>query len=124
MIRNLAGSEREEPAHGIRALPVYNPATGWVIEEVSLSGPNEMDAAVSAAAAAFRTWSRSAVMERVRVMFRFKAVLEDHYEELAGIITLPVAAAPLRPPLLNVIVRPRRRWVVSTGLDHRRYLDV
>ncbi|HKW08415.1 MAG TPA: CoA-acylating methylmalonate-semialdehyde dehydrogenase, partial [Candidatus Dormibacteraeota bacterium] len=32
-------------------------------------------------------WSRTAVMERVRLMFRFKAVLEDHFEELAALTT-------------------------------------
>ena len=32
-------------------------------------------------------WSRTAVMDRVRLMFRYKVLLEDHFEELAAIIT-------------------------------------
>ena len=87
MIANLIGSERREAPHQTRTLPVYNPATGEVIDHVPLSGPEEVDAAVRAAERAFKSWSRTPVMERVRLMFRFKAVLEDHFEELAAIVT-------------------------------------
>jgi malonate-semialdehyde dehydrogenase (acetylating) / methylmalonate-semialdehyde dehydrogenase len=87
MIRNLVGGEWHTPGDGIASLPVFNPATGEVIEQVPLSGQREVDAAVQAAARAYAGWSRTAVMERVRLMFRFKAQLEDHFEELAAIIT-------------------------------------
>lgn len=87
MIPNLIGSEWRQPADGTASLPVYNPATGQVIEQVPLSGSGDVDAAVRAAKAAYVSWSRTAVMERVRLMFRFKAVLEDHVEDLAAIIT-------------------------------------
>ena len=87
MIRNLVGAEWRTPSDGAESLPVFNPATGEVIEHVPLSGPRDVDAAVSAAHAAFAQWSRAPVMERVRLMFRFKAVLEDHFEELATITT-------------------------------------
>ena len=85
MIRNLIGSEWTAPDAG--SLPVYNPATGEVIEQVPLSGAADVDAAVRAAAGAFPTWSRTSVMDRVRLMFRFKAVLEEHFEELAALTT-------------------------------------
>jgi malonate-semialdehyde dehydrogenase (acetylating)/methylmalonate-semialdehyde dehydrogenase len=87
MIPNLIGSQWRVPANGAGALPVYNPATGEVIEQVPLSGAQDVDAAVQAAAKAYVAWSRTAVMERVRLMFRFKAVLEEHFEDLAAIIT-------------------------------------
>jgi malonate-semialdehyde dehydrogenase (acetylating)/methylmalonate-semialdehyde dehydrogenase len=86
MIPNLIGSEWRA-AEGAESLPVYNPATGEVIDQVPLSGAREVDAAVKAAAAAYPGWSRTALMERVRLMFRYKALLEDHFEELAAIIT-------------------------------------
>jgi len=86
MIANLIGSEWRKP-EGAGSLPIYNPATGEVIGQVPLSGAKEVDAAVRAAVAAYRSWSRTAVMERVRLMFRFKALLEDHVEDLAAIIT-------------------------------------
>jgi len=87
LIPNLIGSQWRAPHDGTGALPVYNPATGEVIEQVPLSGAREVDAAVQAAATAYQAWSRTALMERVRLMFRFKAVLEEHFEELAAIIT-------------------------------------
>ena len=86
MIANLIGSEWRQP-EGVGSLPIYNPATGEVIGQVPLSSAKEVDAAVQAAVAAYRTWSRTAVMERVRLMFRYKALLEDHFEDLAAIIT-------------------------------------
>lgn len=69
------------------ALPVYNPATGVVIDDVPLLGAHEVDAAASAALAAFAGWSRTPVMERVRLMFRFRNLLEQHAEALAAIVT-------------------------------------
>jgi malonate-semialdehyde dehydrogenase (acetylating) / methylmalonate-semialdehyde dehydrogenase len=86
LIRNLIGSEWSAPGSG-ETLPVFNPATGEVIDQVPLSGADEVARAAGAATAAFASWSRTAVMERVRSMFRFKALLEDHYEELAAIVT-------------------------------------
>ena len=87
MIPNLIGSEWRRPDDGAASLPVYNPATGEVIEQVPMSGAAEVDAAVRAAVAAYRRWSGTALMERVRLMFRYKALLEEHFEELASIIT-------------------------------------
>jgi len=87
LVRNLIGSEWRLPNEDAGTLPVYNPATGEVIEHVPLSDAVEVDDGVRAAVEAFRTWSRTPVMERVRLMFRYKAVLEDHFEELAAIVT-------------------------------------
>jgi len=86
MISNLIGSAWRTP-DVTGSLPIYNPATGEVIGQVPLSGAKEVDAAVQAAVAAYRSWSRTALMERVRLMFRYKALLEEHFEELAAIIT-------------------------------------
>jgi malonate-semialdehyde dehydrogenase (acetylating)/methylmalonate-semialdehyde dehydrogenase len=87
MIANLIGSQWRMPAHGTDSLPIYNPATGEVIGQVPMSGIQDVDAAVQAALKAHASWSRTAVMERVRLMFRFKALLEEHFEDLAAIIT-------------------------------------
>jgi malonate-semialdehyde dehydrogenase (acetylating)/methylmalonate-semialdehyde dehydrogenase len=87
MIRNLVGAEWRHAGDGVGSLPVYNPATGEVIDQVPLSSAADVDAAVKAAVAAYEGWSRTPVMERVRLMFKFKALLEDHVENLATIIT-------------------------------------
>src|SRR5438132_12926834 len=69
------------------ALPVYNPATEEVLDEVPLAGPTEVTQAAAAAAEAYVGWSQTPVMERPRLMFRYKALLEEHCEELAGLVT-------------------------------------
>jgi malonate-semialdehyde dehydrogenase (acetylating)/methylmalonate-semialdehyde dehydrogenase len=85
MLSNLIAGEWRRPDR--ETLPVYNPATGEVIEQVPLSGAAEVEAAVGAAASAFGAWSRTPVMERVRLMFRYKELLEDDLEDLAAIVT-------------------------------------
>src|SRR3989440_7145474 len=85
MIPNLIGGEWLRPE--AETLPVYDPATGEVIEEVPLSGTDAVTAAVAAADAAYKDWSRTPVMERVRLMFSFKARLEAGFEDLARIVT-------------------------------------
>jgi malonate-semialdehyde dehydrogenase (acetylating)/methylmalonate-semialdehyde dehydrogenase len=87
MIANLIGSEHRRPGADTPTLPVFNPATGEVIDQVPLSDAEDVDAAVQAAVHAYRGWSKAPVMERVRLMFRFKAVLEDRFEELAELVT-------------------------------------
>src|SRR5918999_6388288 len=70
-----------------RGIPWPNPATEDVLDEVPLSGPVEVGQAVAAAAEAYIGWSRTPVMERTRLMFRYKALLEEHFEELAALVT-------------------------------------
>lgn len=86
MLKNLIGGVWKEAR--APALPVYNPATGETIEEVPLSGAAEVAEAVEAAARAFERWSRTPLTERVRLMFRFKVLLEERFEELARLVTL------------------------------------
>jgi malonate-semialdehyde dehydrogenase (acetylating)/methylmalonate-semialdehyde dehydrogenase len=85
MIANLIAGQWRCPS--TPALPVYNPATEDVLDEVPLSGSAEVAQAVAAAAVAYPEWSRTPVMERTRLMFRYKMLLEEHYEELAAIVT-------------------------------------
>src|SRR5438876_6101152 len=85
MIANLIAGHWCQPH--TPALPVYNPATEDVLDEVPLSGPAEVTQAVAAAAEAYVGWSQTPVMERTRLMFRYKALLEEHAEELAALVT-------------------------------------
>ncbi len=86
MIKNLVGGEWRS-VEGRESLPIYNPATAQEFERVPLSGPAEVDAAVAAAAGAYEKWSRTPVLERVRLMFRFKQALEDAFEDLSALVT-------------------------------------
>ena len=86
MISNLIGGRWVE-ARTEDSLPVFNPATAEEIERVPLSSAEDVTLAVTNSRQAFEKWSRAPVMERVRLMFRFKSLLEDHFEELAAIVT-------------------------------------
>ncbi len=67
---------------------VFNPATGEVTGQLALATTAEVDAAVAAAHAAFPAWSALAPLKRARVLFKFKALLDQHHDELARMITV------------------------------------
>ena len=72
---------------GVPTAPVHNPSIGEVIAETPLCGAGVVDQAVQAAAAAFPAWSETPPVERARILFRLKVMLEDRFEELAASVT-------------------------------------
>src|SRR5215470_7546126 len=62
--------------------PVFNPSTGDVIAETPMGGAAQVDAAVQAAAAAFPAWMETPPVERARILFKFKMLLEENFEEI------------------------------------------
>lgn len=75
-------SDRKEKRHN-----VYNPALGTVVKQVCYATPLEVDAAVQAAADAFAAWKRVTPLNRARILFKFKDLLEQHREQLAALLT-------------------------------------
>ena len=71
----------------VATTPVYNPSTGAIIAETPLCQARHVDEAVQAAAAAFPGWWDTPAVERARVFFGFKALLERHFEELIRLNT-------------------------------------
>ena len=72
------------------SIPVSNPASQEVIGQVPL-GPNntlDVESAVDAATLALPDWSNTPVMERVQPLYKLKALLEAHKQDLAKTITL------------------------------------
>ena len=55
-----------------RSGPVYNPSTGKVIATVPFCTAEEVDRVVQTAAAAFPAWAETPIVDRARVMFRFR----------------------------------------------------
>ena len=64
-------------------LTVRDPATAESLGTVPVAGPADVDRAVAAASAAFPEWRRTPVVERARVLFRLKALLDEHHDDLA-----------------------------------------
>ncbi len=72
---------------GTRRSPVFDPATGSVIAATLLADRAQVDRAVAAARAALPAWSDTSPLKRARVLFRFRELLEAHFDELAALIT-------------------------------------
>jgi len=66
---------------------VCNPSTGEVIAQTPMCGADVVEQAVQACEAAALDWAETPPVERARVLFRYKMLLEDHFEELAQSVT-------------------------------------
>jgi malonate-semialdehyde dehydrogenase (acetylating)/methylmalonate-semialdehyde dehydrogenase len=66
---------------------VFNPALGEQSAEGSLASSDEVAGAIEAAKAAFIDWSETTPLNRSRVLFRFKMLLEERLDELARVIS-------------------------------------
>jgi len=84
-VRNLIGGERVEGKGSF--LDVEAPADASLLSRVPLSTAAELDRAVAAAGAAFPGWAATPLKERVQVFFRYRTLLEQHMDELAGLVT-------------------------------------
>jgi malonate-semialdehyde dehydrogenase (acetylating) / methylmalonate-semialdehyde dehydrogenase len=87
LLRNYVGGAWRDSS-AAETLPITNPASGEELGRVPLSGALDVDAAVQAAKAAFPMWRATPAPVRARVLFRLKALLDEHKEELARQLTI------------------------------------
>ncbi|WEJ33319.1 CoA-acylating methylmalonate-semialdehyde dehydrogenase [Devosia sp. SD17-2] len=66
-----------------RRVPVFNPATGEQSAELPLSTMDELNEAVASAVKAQVAWGNTPPMKRARVMFKFKALLDQYADDIA-----------------------------------------
>jgi malonate-semialdehyde dehydrogenase (acetylating) / methylmalonate-semialdehyde dehydrogenase len=71
----------------IAGTPVYNPSTGDVIAECPAGGADEVNAAVEAAHAAFPGWRDTPPVERARVFFRYRQLVEQNFDLLCRTVS-------------------------------------
>lgn len=83
-IQNYINGQFVAPSSA-RTLPVISPVDGNPLSTVPMSTGKDLDDAVKAAKAAFQSWSRTPIKERVQVFFRYKFLLEKHLDELAAL---------------------------------------
>ncbi len=76
-----------QAGQGGRTGEVFNPSTGQVIAKVPLATAAETAAVVESAARALPAWRETPAVERARVMFHFRQLLEAHFDELAALVT-------------------------------------
>ncbi|WP_438485625.1 gamma-aminobutyraldehyde dehydrogenase [Streptomyces sp. S186] len=78
----IAGSLRSGTSG--RTQDVVDPATGETVLRYELAGPDEVDAAVAAAAAALPGWAGATPVERSDTLHRFAAALAEDAADLAA----------------------------------------
>ncbi|MEQ4574788.1 MAG: CoA-acylating methylmalonate-semialdehyde dehydrogenase, partial [Gammaproteobacteria bacterium] len=66
---------------------VVNPATQQVLAKVPFATSAEVDAAVAAAKAAFRTWRKTPIGARARIFLKYQQLIRENMKELAALLT-------------------------------------
>ncbi len=74
------------PGDSKRTGKIYNPATGDQSAQVKLATTEDVNKAIANAKKAFESWSNVPPLQRARVMFRFKDLIEKNSDELTKII--------------------------------------
>ncbi len=82
--KNLINGEMIETGEW---LDVVNPATEEVIGQVPAAGADELDKAVAAARAAFKTWKNTSFEERQAVCMAISATIKENADELFRLLT-------------------------------------
>ncbi len=66
---------------------VFNPSNGVTLGFTPMCGVEIVDRVVGVAAQSFPTWAETPVVERARIFFRFRTLMERAFEELASLVT-------------------------------------
>ena len=83
-LRYFAGSWKQSKTE--KYMDCYDPSTGEVFAQAPQCTPSEVEEAIAAAAAAFPAWSDTPPSQRVQVLFRMKALLDKHLDELTLLV--------------------------------------
>ncbi|MGB6194169.1 MAG: CoA-acylating methylmalonate-semialdehyde dehydrogenase [Terracidiphilus sp.] len=108
-IRNFVAGAWRTPSDP-SGLALTNPATGEPLGNAPAGSADDVNAAVDAAQAAFPAWRSTPAGDRVQYLFKLRALLESHFDELAAIITtengktLGESKAELRRGIENIEV--------------------
>ncbi len=66
---------------------VVNPATQQVLARVPMATREEVNAAVAAGKAAFKTWRHTPIGVRARIFLKYQQLIREHMQEVAAILT-------------------------------------
>jgi malonate-semialdehyde dehydrogenase (acetylating)/methylmalonate-semialdehyde dehydrogenase len=67
--------------------PVFNPSTGETIAACPVGSIADAEAAIAAASAAFPAWRDTPPVDRARVFFRYRHLVEQNFERLTALIS-------------------------------------
>jgi malonate-semialdehyde dehydrogenase (acetylating) / methylmalonate-semialdehyde dehydrogenase len=86
-ISHYIGGHRVDSIHGGRYADVFNPALGKPVARVAMGTPDDVGAAVAAAAAAFPAWAAKPPLARARVLFKYLQLMQQHANDFAALLT-------------------------------------
>ncbi|MCP8615632.1 CoA-acylating methylmalonate-semialdehyde dehydrogenase [Salirhabdus salicampi] len=66
---------------------VMNPATGETLARVPISTFADLDQAVATSKEAFKSWKKTPVPKRARILFKYHQLLTENHESLAKLVT-------------------------------------
>jgi aldehyde dehydrogenase (NAD+) len=114
--RHLIGGEWVPSASG-QTLPSIDPSTGQEVAEIAAGGAADVDAAVSAARAAFGPWAGASPIDRQDLQLRLATLIDEHYRELALLDSAEMGAtyAAASPPAGGQALRWVMRYFASLG---------
>ena len=76
-----------QASHSGRTAEVFDPASGEVTRQVALSSADETRDANRVADEAYPGWAKMSPLKRSRILFKFKALVEEHADEIARLIS-------------------------------------
>ncbi|HEU5246199.1 MAG TPA: CoA-acylating methylmalonate-semialdehyde dehydrogenase [Candidatus Udaeobacter sp.] len=82
----LIGGEWREVSR-VATGSVFNPSRGEVIAEVPLCAKEHVDPAVDAAADAFPAWRDTPPVDRARILFRYRQLVEENFDRICQSVT-------------------------------------
>lgn len=107
-LRNYIGGESLDAADG-QTIEIVNPVTGESYATSPLSGQEDVDAAMGAAAAAFPAWRDTTPAERQRLLLKIADAFEARTGELVAVESentgkpLELTASEEVPPMVDQI---------------------
>lgn len=69
-------------------IDLFDPATNNLVTRVPQSTDEELNAAVESAKKAFPAWKATSLLQKQQIMFKFVALIRQHWDRLAASITL------------------------------------
>jgi hypothetical protein len=113
-VQNFINGEFVDPVHG-KYVDIVTPATGKVYGKLPDSSVEDIDAAVKAAKAAFKKWSKTPRADRSKILNKIADLIESRLMEFAEAESVRIQN------LLTTIARSRKTCVFSS---YRRYSKV
>jgi malonate-semialdehyde dehydrogenase (acetylating)/methylmalonate-semialdehyde dehydrogenase len=71
----------------VETSPVFNPSRGETIAQVPMCRKEHVDLAVEAAADAFPAWRDTPSIERARLFFRYRQLIEENFDRICESVT-------------------------------------